>query len=256
MDVERFDGTEWGIETTLPGEGLNAPAAVILNDRIYLIGGFGTTTNVPTDQVLVYHLASQSWGSAAPLPAPRGGHAAVVSEGKIHVIGGGNSQRTLPDHSMYDPVTNSWTELATLPRSEGSPAIVDLDGTIFAIGGRSGSSDYGNVYLYDREADQWLEGPKIGPRGTAGAVVYCGAIYLFGGESQAHRRSLDEVLRLDLERLVWEEMTPMPTPRNFARAVLFGDSVVVVGGSESPGSSHASQGGNVVERFHVDECEG
>jgi N-acetylneuraminic acid mutarotase len=46
LDVERFDGRRWTHETRLPGNGLNAPAAVVLDGRIYLIGGFNTTTNV------------------------------------------------------------------------------------------------------------------------------------------------------------------------------------------------------------------
>src|ERR671911_305073 len=49
--VERFDGKAWMAEGTLPGEGLNAPAAAALGNMIYLVGGFGTTTNRPTTAV-------------------------------------------------------------------------------------------------------------------------------------------------------------------------------------------------------------
>lgn len=253
-EVERFDGEMWRRETTLPGDGLNAPAAAYLDGKIYLIGGFNTTTNVPSAGVLIYDTEAGTWSEAAPLPAPRGGHAAVVSGGRIHVIGGGNSSSTINDHSVYDPASDAWVDLAPLPRSEGSPAAVDVDGTIYAIGGRSGRSDFGDVYLYDAAADAWTVGPAIEPRGTAGAVLYCGAIFLFGGESQAASATLDSVLRLDLARGVWEPVTPMPTPRNFARAVLFGESVYVVGGSPQYGSSHASAGSDVVERFSM-TCE-
>ncbi len=85
LKVERFDGHAWTLETTLPGHGLNAPAAVVLDNRIYLIGGFNTTTNVPTSDVLTYDLATETWDTAPALPAPRGGHAAAVLDGKIHV---------------------------------------------------------------------------------------------------------------------------------------------------------------------------
>jgi hypothetical protein len=145
LQVERFDGNEWRDETTLPGEGLNAPAAVAIGQRIYVIGGFKTVTNVPSAEVLVYNVTTHLWSNAAPLPAPRGGHAAIVLGGKIHVIGGGNSRSTLADHSEYDPAVNTWTERAPLPRSEGSPAGVAFNGKLYAIGGRSGGSDFGNV---------------------------------------------------------------------------------------------------------------
>jgi len=252
LEVERFDGSRWVAESSLPGKGLNAPAAAVLNGRIYLIGGFNTSTNTPTDRVEVYDPVAKSWSEAAPLPEPRGGHAAVVLNSKIHVIGGGNSQRTLEFHSAYDPANNTWIDLAQLPRSEGSPAATVLDGKIYAIGGRSGSSDFGDVYIYDPATDKWDSGPSISPRGTAGAVVYCGAIYVFGGESQAEQTSLNLVEWLDVASRVWNTANPMPTARNFARAVLFQDSVYVVGGSPTAGSSHSSEGSAVVERFRAD----
>src|SRR5215212_5569019 len=40
LDVEVFDGKLWKNETTLPGDGLNAPTASILDDKLYIMGGF------------------------------------------------------------------------------------------------------------------------------------------------------------------------------------------------------------------------
>jgi N-acetylneuraminic acid mutarotase len=116
LAVERYDGKRWVDEATLPGSGLNAPAAVVLNGLIYLIGGFEGVSNVPTNAVHVYDPATRRWRDAAPLPAPRGGHAAVTLAGKIHVFGGGNSTSTIADHSVYDPVTDTWAVAAQLPR--------------------------------------------------------------------------------------------------------------------------------------------
>jgi len=63
LPVERFNAatSSWSLETTLPGEGLNATAAVVLGDRILLIGGFNATTNVPTPQLLAYDLSTHGW---------------------------------------------------------------------------------------------------------------------------------------------------------------------------------------------------
>lgn len=188
------------------------------------------------------------------MPNPRGGHAAVVLDGRIHLLGGGNSVSTIADHSEYDPATDSWRELAPLPRSEGSPAAVVVDGKIYVIGGRSGFDDFGDVYIYDPMTDEWSTGPSIEPRGTSGAVLFCGGIYLFGGESQSQRKNLDNVLRLDLERNVWETVTPMPDARKFARATLFNDSVYIVGGSKVPASSHSSIGTASVLKFTQADC--
>ena len=251
--VERFDGERWREETTLPGEGLNAPAAVLLEGRIYVIGGFGTTTNVATTDVHVYELAKRTWSEAAPLPAARGGHAAVVLDGKIHVVGGGDEVSTLALHSVYDPATDRWTEAAALPRAKGSPAAVVLNGKLWAIGGRSGAADFGDVDIYDPGDDAWSAGPPIPPRGTHGAAVYRDAIHVFGGESQQAGKVLAGVLRLDPGSDKWQQSVPaLPTARAYARAVPFDDGVLVVGGSTSAGASHSSQGSPVVERFSAE----
>jgi N-acetylneuraminic acid mutarotase len=247
IEVERFDGITWSVVTQLPGHGLNAPAAAALGERIYLIGGFDLTTNVPVSQVRVLDTGSATWSDGPPLPAPRGGHAAAVLDGRIHVIGGGNSRSTIADHTVFDPRTQQWSELAPLPRSMGSPAAVVHGGVLYSVGGRSGPSDFGDVYRYDAANDRWVPMPSIPPRGTAGAVSYCGGIHLFGGESQATESTIADALRLDEGR--WTPIAPMPTARNFARAVVREGSVYVVGGSKAAGSSHASAGSAIVEVF-------
>jgi N-acetylneuraminic acid mutarotase len=249
LDVERFDGNLWRDETRLPGDGLNAPAAAVIGRRIYVIGGFKTTTNVPSADVLVYDIDTHAWSNAAPLAEPGGGHAAAVLDGKIHVIGGGNSRTTLANHSEYDPATDRWTERAPLSRSKGSPAAVVFAGTLYSIGGRSGPGDFGDVEIYDARTNAWTVGPSIEPRGTAGAAVYCNHIYVFGGESQARKTTLDEVLRFDPSTNVWSPATPMRAPRNYARAVVFRGSVWLIGGNPTVGMSHASTGSTLVERF-------
>ena len=251
LEVERFDGRTWTAETTLPAGGLNAPAAVALGGRIYVIGGFDGLGNVPTDRVSAYDIATRRWTELAPLPSPRGGHAAVVLDGRIHVLGGGNAVSTIADHSVYDPTTNEWSERAPLTRPKGSPAAVVFGGRIYAIGGRSGASDYGDVDVYDAARNRWTRGPRIAPRGTSGAVVYRGAIYVFGGESQAEERTLSAVMRLTSRAKSWKRVSTMPTARNYARAVLFRDAVYVVGGSRTPGASHGAAGSRVVERYSI-----
>jgi N-acetylneuraminic acid mutarotase len=249
LDVERFDGTAWRVETTLPGAGLNATAAAIVGDRIYVIGGFDTSTNVPVGRVHSYDTRTRTWSTASPLPRPRGGHAAVVLDGRIHVFGGGNSESTIADHSVYDPQRDAWSDLAPLPRAEGSPAGVVHGGSLYAIGGRSGPADFGDVYIFDPARNAWSRGPSIDPRGTASAVDYCGEIHVFGGESQARSASLATAERLDDRLQRWIPLPHLPTARNFARAVLFDGAVFVVGGSADAGNSHGSSGSAVVERY-------
>jgi N-acetylneuraminic acid mutarotase len=247
--IDRFDGRRWKREGSLPGGVVNAPAAAAIGRSVYVIGGFGGATNVPTAKVRVVDASSGSWRDSAPLPAPRGGHAAVVLAGRIHVFGGGNAVSTIADHSVYDPALNSWSQAAPLPRSVGSPAAVALGGKIYVVGGRSGLEDYGDTFVYDPRSDNWSRGPSIPPRGTAGAAVWRGSIYVFGGESQAKGRVLSDVYRLSPGAARWQRVSRMPTARNYARSVVFRGRIYVVGGSTTAGSGHSSNGSRVVETF-------
>ncbi len=249
LAVERFDGHEWKVETKLPGIGLNAPAAAMHNGIIYLIGGFNTTTNVPSAFVWTYDTAGKNWRETRPLPSPRGGHAATVHNGNIHVVGGGNAVSTISDHNVFDLATETWRTLAPLPKTTGSPALVSYRGELYAIGGRSGDSDFGETYVYNTTSNTWRLGTPVAPRGTAGAVVACDAIYLIGGESQSARKVLNDVLRLNLSAGQWEKLTPLRTARNFARAVMLGRDIYVVGGNLTIEGSHESKGSAIVERM-------
>lgn len=252
LDVERFDGKTWTRDSVMPGEGLNAPAAAADGDSIYLIGGFGTTSNRPVTTVRRYDTKTRQWSDATPLPAPRGGHAAVVMDGRIHVIGGGNSVSTISDHTIYDLRTGSWTEGTPLPKSLGSPAAVVAGGRLYSIGGRSGPNDFGDVFIYDPSTRTWTPGASIEPRGTGGAAVLGTSIFYVGGESQSTKAVLGDLLRLDPEAKIWVAEARMPTARSFARAVTFKGRIYVVGGSTEYGRSHASIGSGAVESFGKD----
>jgi N-acetylneuraminic acid mutarotase len=120
---------------------------------------------------------------------------------------------------------------------------------LYSLGGRSGPSDFGDVEIYDASSDRWTPGPPIEPRGTAGAAVYCGTIYIFGGESQARGTTLSEVLTLDNVANVWRHVSPMPEARNYARAVVFRGAVYLVGGNFRVADAHGAPGSTLVERF-------
>lgn len=249
VDVDRFDGRTWSRETTLPGGGLNAAAAALVGDRLYVLGGFVAATNRPSDRVHVYDLGSREWSEAAPLPSPRGGFRAIVIDGRIHVVGGGNDRTTLADHDVYDPATNTWSSRAPLPSSRGNPALAVLDGRLYAIGGGSGGRDFGETAIYDFAADAWSAGPPVTPRVAAAAVMYDGAILLLGGERQERREVLATAERLGSGADAWAALPPMPTARSYTSAVVWRDAVWVGGGATQALQPHTAAGTTAFERF-------
>jgi hypothetical protein len=61
--------------------------AAILEDNIYIIGGFDESGQV-TDIVEAYNIKNNTWTIAAPLPEPLHHTAATSYNGKIYVVGG------------------------------------------------------------------------------------------------------------------------------------------------------------------------
>lgn len=252
--VERFDGREWKITAPLPPGlegGLNAPAAAILGNALHLTGGFSATSNRPVADHWALDLATFNWTQRAPMPAPRGGHALIAHEGRLHALGGGNDRRTLDDHLAWDPITNTWTALGPLPRAKGSPAAVVTQGQLVVIGGRSGADDFGDVQRFDAAKNVWTPLANIAPRGTTGAVAHCGRVVLVGGESQREGRVLGRVESIAESALIagglWQPAANLPTPRAFARSVVFDGRIHVVGGAVAYGASHEAIGTATVE---------
>jgi N-acetylneuraminic acid mutarotase len=113
-------------------------AAVVLDGRIYLIGGVdnGTTTG----RVDIFDPATGNWTIGPALPAPRAGHAAAVLDGAIHVVGGRSEglNSTLDSHLRLDPDTGGWGEAASLQTPRTDAAAVSVNGELMVIGGGAG----------------------------------------------------------------------------------------------------------------------
>lgn len=75
-------------------KGLHAPATVVYNDNIYLLGGY--SNYVETDSVWTYNTTSGNWSIANfMLREPRVYHKAVVIDSFLYIYGGQNYTGTL-----------------------------------------------------------------------------------------------------------------------------------------------------------------
>ena len=119
-------GTAWKPLAPIP-EPRGHISAVILDDRIYAIGGMhGHHVDARTLTWLhVYDPAGDTWTELAPLPGRRSHLEAstFVDNGRIYVLGGKNysdhpffRERGLPYMNAYDPGTDTWSDLPGLPK--------------------------------------------------------------------------------------------------------------------------------------------
>ena len=242
------------------------PAAVALDGKIYVFGGFvgrpGVRVWQPIASALVYDPAADSWKELAPMPTARGSACAVVVDGKIYVIGGahanipgkpGTEPLTVgapPSSAVpqlvtgaveeYDPPTNTWRARAAMPTGRNHFLAAAVDGKIYAINGRLGTSFVGAsdvtdiVEQYDPKTDIWrYMGRSPTKRGDVAGDVHDGQIYVTGGEYEEPRGKITfwAFEAYDPKANSWRILPHVQIARHGFVAAFIGNVFHVAGGS-------------------------
>lgn len=218
--------------------------AVILDGRLYVIGGYEGRRDQPSPRLRAIDPATGELHEAAPMPTSRGALTAVVLDGRIHALGGttdtlgaGNAA-TIATHEVYDPATDRWTEAAPMqvPRNHHAAAV--LDGKIYVFGGRDGSTFLlDDAEVYDPATDRWttLAPLPTGRSGIAAATVG-DRIVVFGGEVFGReKKTFDEAEAFQPATGSWAALPRMPTARHGIGVAAIGNSIHVIAGGPQPG---------------------
>lgn len=123
----------------------NSAASVVIDGKIYVVGGRQNQTNkngdvriVNVPNLEVYDPVTDSWESRAAMPIAQGGLAAAVADGKLYVFGG---EQWYPEEIVsanswvYDPETNRWEALPNMPTPRHGLAAAALGSNIHVFGG-------------------------------------------------------------------------------------------------------------------------
>jgi N-acetylneuraminic acid mutarotase len=191
--LERYtvETDTWTTLTPMPTARAAATVAVI-GDALYVMGGRAANSPCAGPALATverYDIDTDTWSSAAPLPAARSDFASVAVGGRIYVFGGCDGVARLSDVDVYDPVTDTWsTAPADLP---GGPRFVLQAGRIGNLvyvigGGNAAGAVTGLVEVYNVVKDTWSTGtPMPTPRGESGVYSHGGRIYIPGGATPA-----------------------------------------------------------------------
>ena len=129
-------------------------AVVALDGGVHAIGGRRLLIFETTGRHERLDPSTGAWeGGLAARPRGRGGAAAVVLDGRIHLLGGEPRDRGTR-HDVFDPAENRWLVGTPLPRPvHGAPAVV-FDGRIYLFGGAE------NEAWDDLQRDVWMFTPS------------------------------------------------------------------------------------------------
>ncbi|MGE0481796.1 MAG: Kelch repeat-containing protein [Phycisphaerae bacterium] len=180
-------------------------AAVVLEGRLYAIGGFrdGAADAPNSPAVERFDPRERRWRRLADLPTPRHALAVVALAGRIYAIGGyGAAERTATTLESYDPTTDHWRREPDLPHGRGfgnafaynactGGAAAAVREQLFVFGG---CGDCPGPALFDVATGQWrmLRVDDLGRRRSAAALVGERA-YFFGGEGLGDERARFDV---------------------------------------------------------------
>ena len=106
-----------------------------LNGRIHVIGGGLDGSSRSSDLHHVYDLQTDAWETRAPLPTPRGGHAAAVLRERIFIMGGESTGKLHGQNEGYDVKTDRWESYAPLPTPRHGAGAATIGDAIYFAGG-------------------------------------------------------------------------------------------------------------------------
>ena len=207
-----------------------------LNGKIYVVGGANTETGAYPRTAFVYDTSSGTWTQFLLRDNTiRAAHSSCVVGGKLFVMGGNDSSRTIATMDMFDPDGGQWTAKAPLSIDRGLAACASIGGRIYVFGGmRFVGSSYNFTGLrsgevYDTSNGTWAPMADM-PTGRWGhsAVAVNGKIYVFGGRSVTQYYSSVEVYEPKTD--TWSTKSNMPTFRYCLTTCVLNNAVYAIGG--------------------------
>jgi hypothetical protein len=244
----------WKSVAPLP-RNLDHIQGVVLDGRIYYVGGLAGWPKPAVDLVHVYDPGTNRFSTRRRMPRARGAGGVVAHAGKIYYAGGLQEGRAVAWFDVYDPKRDSWSRLPDMPRARDHFQAVVVGGKLYAIGGRDSElgKEYSETDAFDFATGRWSTGlaPIPTRRGGFAAAVLGDEILVVGGEDAdgAHR----EVEAYDVRRDRWRALDPMPTPRHGIQAVVCGGAVYVAAGGRTQGGENPT---DVLEAYFPAGAQG
>lgn len=190
-------------------------AAVLLNGKIYKIGGIGAA---PSTAVNIYDIAANTWTTGAPHPTAAGFLAAVALNGFVYTAGGIDAAGSNKTY-RYDPAANTWNDaaIADLPATRWGAAYTVYRNAFVMAGGYAGgdatASISATVISWDPGTNTWTPlANLVGGRARFTGAILNDDFYVVGGRSSGSSGFVGttEVQKLTCPPLVACTGTPAP----------------------------------------------
>ncbi len=225
---------KWEVECNTPTQ-INAHSAVLIGDKIYIMGGQNYRGEIQ-DALYIYDTLTSTWSTGASMPTAKLFFGAVAINDNIYVMGGEINGSAVGSNKLeiYNSKTNTWSYGAPMPYPGRGMKCVTYGTKIYAIGGASNDfmSYAPNIQIYDTINNTWSIGNTLPNVGIEPAVqIFEDNIYILGGAR--NYKSVDEVHIYNITTDTWTTGSNMPNKRNLASSIIYGYKIYVFGGYDS-----------------------
>ncbi|HEV2138921.1 MAG TPA: hypothetical protein VGR53_08765 [Nitrososphaerales archaeon] len=205
----------------------------VLCGNLFVVGGYGSSSNDPLDAVSVYSPTENMWLSGPAYPVKAWGMACSAVETSLFCFGGvGAGVRAY----KFDAFDFAWTRLRDMPmgynNSQGQVAVADANGSrVFIMGSSSNLEVNRTTLIYDSVNDSYVKKSDM-PHGSGWftAALYGGKIYAIGGTRS------NQVLVYIIANDTWKQLpASLPGPPRFGmirNPGVFSGLIPIVDGKE------------------------
>ncbi len=181
-----------------------------------------------------YDPKTDTWVEKKEMSTPRQHATSEVIKGRLYIIGGrlagdGKSYSvrqallSFNNNEVYNPLDDSWTSLPPMPTNRSSMAAASINEDIYVFGGQSRVKTPADILVFGGRSD------KISADDSKGIGI------LFTGQSP--NGTLNNNEKYNTAMKTWRSEIPLRSPRLGLDAVAVGNSIYVIGGKPSLGSS-------------------
>jgi len=161
----------------------------------------------------------------------------VAYNGKLYLLGGRGTRNV----SIYDPAANKWLYKAAPPIELNHFQPVVYNNKIWVLGAFTGpypnETSVADIYTYTPATNTWAKAgtiPQNRRRGSSGAVLHGGFIYLVGGNTNGHKSGSKPWLdRFNPATGEWQILSDAPTARDHITASVSTNKLVVAAGRKT-----------------------
>jgi N-acetylneuraminic acid mutarotase len=170
--------------------------ANVVDDKIYLMGGYGNQTVNE-----VYDTKTDTWTTKSSVPTGVVSYASAVVDNKIILIAGTTTNLT----QIYDPQTDTWSFGASVPvavSGAGVATVTYSDDTtaVCVVGGETDVFSPLNVtQIYFPQNNSWKTGPSLPQVNSRLSVANVdNSLYALGGTRAVIHQGLAENLQYNM----------------------------------------------------------